>query len=130
MRRKAAVVQAGGQSVRELSSIVRKRPPSWRGYKLKAIISDDRVLVYKIECARFSYHLAERAWGRLTGSIDAISKREDLTDEIGLDLFSNAWSFVDFAVRQFNVLTTIPGIDRRDVRYRAFEAKKRHLSSV
>lgn len=97
---------------------------------MKRIISDDRVLVYKVECARFSYRLAERAWGRLTGSIETIRELGELTDAFGLDVFFHAWSFVDFAARHFNALTTIPGIDRKDIRYKNFAAKSKLLSGV
>lgn len=88
---------------------------------MRGIKSDDRVLVYKIECARFSFALLEKSWEALRNSTRNICHRNEIDDKAALTLFSESWQLVDFATRLLNVLKTIPKINRKDSRYREFE---------
>ena len=88
---------------------------------MQAIKSNDRVLVYKIECARFTFCILERSWASLCEKILSIRQRSDIDELKALDLMSYAWQVVDHAYRFHNVLKHIPKLDRKDIRFRAVE---------
>lgn len=88
---------------------------------MKGIKSADRVLVYKIECARFSFAILERAWERLRSTTSRVESHDELTEPIGIEVISDAWQVVDFAARHLNVLKTIPRINRKDERFQALD---------
>lgn len=76
---------------------------------------DDRMSVYKIEAARFSFIMMEKSYQNLISTLRII-ENESTPNESVVEAIMQVWQFVDMAFRFFRVFSEIRGIKHKDQR--------------
>jgi hypothetical protein len=80
----------------------------------------DRIIIYSIEAARFSYKMMESSFNDLQKLLSTIED-DTLTNDISLYVFKYAWQFIDMSFRFGRMLAQIRGLKHKEVGFKGVE---------
>ena len=88
---------------------------------MKAIENiSDRIIIYSVEAARFSYKMMESSFSDLQKLLSSIED-DTLTNDIALYVFKYAWQFIDMSFRFGRMLAQIRGLKHKEVGFKGVE---------
>jgi hypothetical protein len=80
----------------------------------------DRITIYSVEAARFSYKMMASSFSSLQDTLDAV-ENNGATRGIDLAIFMSAWQFIDMGFRFGRVLAQVRGLRHKDESYKNVE---------
>jgi len=80
----------------------------------------DRIVIYSVEAARFSYKMMEASFCDLQELLRSVENNA-LTNEIALSAFKYVWQFIDMSFRFGRMLAQIRGLKHKEMGFKNVE---------